>query len=182
MILACRLALRELRGGLRASLRSMAIVLACLALGVTAIAAVGTLREGVARGMAADGARILGGDIDIQGGAQPLPETLRAWLRARGAVISEVVTLRSMLVVPGGERMLVEVKAVDRGWPLVGAADFVPAAAPGTVLKDVGMAVEALVAERLGVRPGDRLRLGTQSFVLRAVIGFEPDKVATPSV
>ncbi len=182
MILAFRLALRELRGGLRASLRAMAIVLACLALGVTAIAAVGTLREGVNRGMAADGARILGGDIEIQGGTQPLPDTLRAWLRARGAAISEVVTLRSMLVAASGERILVEVKAVDRAWPLIGAAEFTPASAPAAVLAEKGMAVEALVAERLGIHAGDTLRLGTQSFTLRAVIGFEPDKVATPSV
>ena len=61
MKLAFRLAWRELRGGVR----GLRIVLACLALGVAAIAAVGTLREGVLRGLAADGSRILGGDIDI---------------------------------------------------------------------------------------------------------------------
>lgn len=182
MILAFRLALRELRGGLRASLRAMAIVLACLALGVTAIAAVGTLREGVNRGMAADGARILGGDIDIQGGAQALPDALRDWLRGRDAALSEVVTLRSMLVGPTGERMLVEVKAVDHAWPLIGDAAFTPQARPDSLLAGGGMAVEALVAERLGLHTGDRLRLGTQVFTLRAVIDFEPDKVATPSV
>jgi putative ABC transport system permease protein len=57
--LGLRLARRELRGGVR----SLRIVLACLALGVAAIAAVGTLRAGVQAGLLADGARILGGDI-----------------------------------------------------------------------------------------------------------------------
>ena len=127
MRLAFRLARRELRGGVR----GLRIVLACLALGVAAIAAVGTLREGVTRGLAADGSRILGGDFEVEGGAQPLPDTLRDWLRGRGARISDVVTTRSMLVAPSGERMLVELKAVDDAWPMIGQPDAEPAGQGG---------------------------------------------------
>ena len=78
------------------------------------------MREGIERGLARDGARILGGDLSVQGGAQPLPDALRAWLRGRGAAVSDVVTMRSMLVAPSGERLLVELKAVDGAWPLLG--------------------------------------------------------------
>ena len=53
------LALRDLRGGLR----GIRIVLACLALGVAAIAAVGSLRAAIDQGLAADGATLLGGEI-----------------------------------------------------------------------------------------------------------------------
>ena len=182
MRLAFRLAWRELRGGAQASLRSLGVVLACLALGVTAIAAVGTLREGVARGMAADGARLIGGDLDIQSGAEAFPEGLAAFLAARGAQVSNVVTLRSMLVAPSGERMLVEVKAIDGAWPLIGAAEFAPAGAAGTVTAAQGMAVEPMVAERLGMKPGEEVRLGAARFTVRAVITGEPDRVATPSI
>src|SRR5262249_7351080 len=117
-VIAFRLARRELRGGV-AGLR---IVLACLALGVAAIAAVGTLRAAIAEGLGRDGSRILGGDIEVNGGAQPLPDTVRDWLRGHGARISDVVTMRTMLVAASGERMLVELKAVDGAWPLVGTA------------------------------------------------------------
>ena len=55
-------------------------------------------------------------------GSQPLSGALRDWLRARGARLSEVVQMRSMLVAPTGERQLVELKAVDAAWPLVGEA------------------------------------------------------------
>ncbi len=178
MRLAVRLAVRELRGGARASLRALGIVLACLALGVTAIAAVGTLREGVARGLAADGARIIGGDIDVTGGSQALPRELRDWLGARGARLSDVVTMRSMLIAPSGERMLVEVKAVDAAWPMVGQAELAPAVALGAGT----VAVEPLVGDRLGVKVGDRLRLGSAEFVLAAIVEGEPDRVATPSL
>ncbi len=175
MLLALRLARRELRGGVR----GLRIVLACLALGVAAIAAVGSLREGTARGLATDGSRILGGDLEVLGDAQAFPPALADWLHARGARTSEIVTLRSMLVAASGERMLVEVKAVDDSWPLVGAVATDP---PGAAFGDHGLLVAPLVLDRLGVKPGDTLRLGRAALVLRGTVTEEPDRVATPSI
>jgi putative ABC transport system permease protein len=168
-MLALKIARRELRTGVR----GLRIVLACLALGVAAIAAVGSLREGVERGLAADGSRILGGDLEVQGGAQPVPDAVRDWLHARGARTSDVITMRSMLVAPSGARLLVELKAVDAAWPLVGQA--VPS-------KVSGVFVEPLVLERLGVQAGDTLRLGDTELKLQGVVTDEPDRVATPSI
>ena len=85
MMLAFRLARRELRGGVR----GLRIVLACLALGVAVIGAVGTLRVATERGLQADGRRLLGGDLEIDSGAQPLPDAVRDWLVAHGARLSE---------------------------------------------------------------------------------------------
>src|SRR3954462_6872645 len=99
-MLACRLALRDLRGGAR----GLWIVLLCLALGVAVIAAVGTLRAATERGLAEDGRRILGGDLEVESGSQPLPDALRDWLRSRSAALSEVVQMRSMLIAASGER------------------------------------------------------------------------------
>ena len=176
------IARRELRGGI-AGLR---IVLACLALGVAAIAAIGSLREGIERGLAQDGARILGGDIDVLGGSQPLPDALRAWLDARGARLSDITTLRSMLIAPGGERMLVELKAVDGAWPLIGAVGFAPVQTTEQALRPrdgrFGIAVEPSVLTRLGLAPGTVVRLGTASLELRATVEAEPDRVASPSL
>ena len=76
-----RLARRELRGGAK----GLWLVLACLALGVAAIAAVGTLRAGIQAGLQADGARILGGDLEIRAGYQPADAEALEWVRARGA-------------------------------------------------------------------------------------------------
>jgi putative ABC transport system permease protein len=179
MRLALRLARRELRGGGR----GLRVVLACLALGVAAIAAVGTLRAGVERGLAEDGRRILGGDLEISGGAQPLPDPLRDWLRARGARISDVVDMRSMLVAANGERLLVELKAVDGAWPLVGQAETDPpqpltaALAPRDGVN--GVLAEPLVFDRLGVPQGARLRLGGTMVQLRGRLTGEPDRVAS---
>ena len=185
-MIALRFARRELRGGVR----GLRIVLACLALGVGAIAAVGSLREGIERGLATEGRRILGGDLEIQSGAQPLPDTLRDWFRARGAQVSDVVQMRSMLVVPGqgggsGERQLVELKAVDPAYPLVGAAAVSAGSLQDALAERDGMAglvAEQVVLDRLGVQPGATLRLGQSTVQVRGVLLSEPDRVATPTI
>jgi putative ABC transport system permease protein len=182
MPLALRLARRELRGGL-AGLR---IVLACLALGVAAIAGVGTLREGIERGLAADGQALLGGDLEVEGGAQQLPDALRDWLRARGARFSDVVTMRSMLVAPSGERQLVELKAVDGAWPMVGRPAVEPARPVAAALAErdglFGAVAEPVVLDRLRLHPGDRVRLGNATLVLRGALTQEPDRVAGAAI
>ena len=62
MPLAWRLARRELRGGLR----GFRIFLACLALGVAAIAGVGSLSPAVEAGLRADARALLGGDVELR--------------------------------------------------------------------------------------------------------------------
>jgi putative ABC transport system permease protein len=177
-----KLAARELRGGVR----GLRVVLACLALGVTSIAAVGSLRAAINEGLATDGRRILGGDLEVQSGSQPLPDALRAWLRERDAKLSETVQMRSMLIAGSGERTLVELKAVDAAWPMVGQADFSPAQSVAAALGEAdghfGLAAEQVVLDRLGLKPGDLVRLGSAQFVVRGALTTEPDGVASPSL
>ena len=182
MILALRLALRELRGG-TAGLR---IVLACLALGVAAIAAIGSLRAAVDAGLAANGRQILGGDVAVAGGAEKLPDALRTWLRVQGARLSDIVQMRSMLVAGSGERQLIELKAIDPAWPLVGTARLVPAQTVLGALEQrdgaFGLVAERVVLDRLQLKPGDRARLGNATFIIRGVLAEEPDRVATATI
>ncbi len=182
MILALRLARRELRGGVR----GLRIVVACLALGVAVIGAVGTLRIATERGLQADGRRLLGGDLEIDSGAQTLPDTVRDWLTARGARQSEVVELRTLLVAPSGERTLVELKAVDPAWPLVGTVGTDPSLPVVQALAEqggrFGLLTSQVVLDRLGLHPGDTARLGNASFAVRAALASEPDALATPAL
>jgi putative ABC transport system permease protein len=182
MMLALTLARRELRGGVR----GLWIVLLCLALGVGVIAAVGTLRAAVDAGLAADGRALLGGDLEIDGGSQPLPDQLRNRLRDQGATISDVTQMRSMLVARSGERQLIELKAVDPKWPLVGYAAIEPVQPLAGALRlddgRYGLLAEQLVLDRLGLHPGDIVKLGTASFRVAGTLKHEPDRVATASI
>src|SRR6056297_3754864 len=121
--IAAKLAARELRGGLR----GFRIFLGCVILGVAAIAAVGTMRESIAEGLAAEGARLLGGDAEIELTYRFATPEERAFMADIASRVSEIVDFRSMAVVPGGARDLTQVKAVDDAYPLVGAVTLNPA-------------------------------------------------------
>ncbi len=182
--LAFRFARRDLRGGVR----GLATVLLCLALGVGVIAAVGSLRAAVDAGLAADGRRILGGDVAIDAGNTPLPDTLRHWLHERGATTSDVTMMRSLLVAPSGERTLIELKAVDAAWPLVGEAKATSVQSIVQALEKrdghfVAAARRSLGAGSSGLETG---RSGPARHChissIRCVRTEEPDRVATPSI
>ncbi len=177
-MLALTLAWRELRTGTR----GLRIVLACLALGTASIATVGSVRVAVERGLADRGRELLGGDLAVDGGSEPLPDELRQVLRGRGARLSDVVQLRSMLVAASGERTLVEVKAVDAAYPLAGTLTLTPPGPLQPALQARGLVGEAVILERLGVASGASLRLGQAQFTLRAAIKAEPDGAATPGI
>ena len=174
---ALRLALRDWRGG-DGLLRGMGIVLLCLALGVAAIGTIGGLRDAIQQGVAEQRRAILGGDLAIES-PDLLPDALPAFLARQGVRTSEVVRMRTMAYAPNGQRMLVELSAVDASYPLVGQATiaggmpFGQALAGGSGLP--GLVADALVGDRLGVKPGAVLRVGEQRFQLAPPLDKVPD-------
>lgn len=95
MGLAVRFARRELRGGLR----GFWIFLACLALGVAAIAAVGTVRAAILSGLTEQGAVLLGGDAQMEFTYRFASDEERTFMIAKALAVSEVVDFRSMAIV-----------------------------------------------------------------------------------
>lgn len=175
---AARIARRELRGGLR----GFWVFLICLALGVAAITAVGAVREGIARGLARDGAVLLGGDAEMSFTYRYATPDERDWMAGIAQKVSEIVDFRSMAVVGAGaaeERGLTQVKAVDGAYPLTGTVVLDPAVPLAQALAGgdglPGAVMERVLADRLGLAPGGSFRLGTQEFRLTAVIATEPD-------
>jgi putative ABC transport system permease protein len=177
MRLAVSLARRELRGGLA----GFRIFLACLALGVAAIAAVQSVAAGIRDGLRRDGQAILGGDLSVRTLYTPATAEQVAFFRERGEV-SVAAEMRSMARNAAGASTLVELKVVDPLYPLY-----------GTIALEGGLALEAALAERggtfgavaeeailarLGLAVGDRVRVGEAEFELRALIAREPDRAA----
>jgi putative ABC transport system permease protein len=176
LALAWRLARRELRGGLG----GFRIFLASLALGVAAIAAVGTLSAAIIGGLQADARALLGGDVEIQL-SQRAPDAAEAfWLREHAGQVSETIEMRAMARA-GEARALVELKAVDAAYPLVGELDLAPAQPLAAALarRDGrwGAVAEAGLLAKLGIGVGGRVRVGEAEVEVRGVIGREPDRV-----
>ncbi len=165
---------------MRGTLSGMRIVLACLALGVAAIGTVGGLRAAIQGGVASQRRAILGGDLSVES-PDPLPADLAPFLRAQGLRIAEKTRLRSMLYGPHGQRMLVEVSAVDAAYPLVGAVTVDPARTLSSALAQ-GVLIEPLIEDRLGVHPGDTLRIGTLALPLAGALAHVPDGASSTSL
>ncbi|MEM8693922.1 MAG: FtsX-like permease family protein [Pseudomonadota bacterium] len=176
--ISARFAARELRGGLK----GFRIFIACLALGVAAIAAVGTVRSSIEAGLAREGAALLGGDAELDFTYRFATEEERAWMNEVAMAVSEIVDFRSMAVVNRNgttERGLTQIKAVDGFYPLVGNVELSPDIPLQTALADLqdlpGAVMERVLIDRLGLSIGDRFRLGTQDFRLTAELVNEPD-------
>jgi putative ABC transport system permease protein len=181
MSTAWRIARRELRGGLK----GFRVFLACLALGVAAIAAVGTVRESIRAGLATEGAALLGGDAEVTLTYRRAEAAERTALEAASDALSEVIEFRSMAVVGAGEtedRALTQVKAVDAAYPLVGQVALDPPMPLAEALAGrggrPGAVMDRLLVDRLALSVGEEFALGGKGFVLMAVLEREPDNAS----
>ncbi len=176
--LAATLARRELRGGLK----GFGIFIACITLGVAVIAGVGSLSAAVDAGLHGDARAILGGDVEFHLAQRAASAEERRFFAANGAV-SEVTRLRAMAIVDtSGKRSLIELKAIDRAYPLYGTVTLDPPQdLDATLARRDGVwgavAAQALL-DRLNLKRGDTIRIGEGRFVLRAVLAHEPDSVS----
>ena len=179
---AVKICVRELRGGIA----GFRVFVACLALGVASVAAIGTVRSSIEEGLASEGASILGGDAEIEFSYRRADDTETDWMLSKAARISEIIDFRSMAVSGDGEetiRSLTQVKAVDENYPLYGEITLEPQVSLANALANrdglPGAVMQRSLANRLQIVPGDIFRIGSQSFQLAALLEREPDSVAS---
>jgi putative ABC transport system permease protein len=176
--LAWRLARRELRGGLK----GFGVLLACLCLGVAVIAGVGSLGASIDAGLNGDARALLGGDVEFSLAQRQASEDERAFLAAQG-MLSRVTRMRAMAIADNGaSRSLIELKAIDSAYPLYGSITLNPPQPLTAALAQRdgvwGAAVAPTLLDRLGLKLGDAIRIGTARFILRATLAHEPDSVS----
>ncbi|MET1415989.1 ABC transporter permease [Roseibium sp. HPY-6] len=176
--LASRFALRELRGGLS----GFYIFIACIALGVAAIAGVTSVSRALTDGIANEGQAILGGDLSFSLIHRQASTEEAAFLDTLGS-ISRVATLRAMSRrADNSDQALVELKAVDNAYPLYGSLDLVSGQALDDALAKSdgvwGAVADLALLARLDVSVGDTLALGRTNVRINDVIETEPDKLA----
>jgi putative ABC transport system permease protein len=175
--IALRFAARELRGGFR----GFYVFIACIALGVMAIAGVGSVASGLADGLAHEGRVILGGDLAFSLSLREASADERAFLDRLGRV-SVAGTMRAMARAQDGRTALVEVKAVDAAYPLYGTVVLDPQQPLAQTLAQregvFGAAVEPALLARLDLKLGARITIGAAAIEFRAVLTSEPDKLA----
>ena len=172
--LSFRLAARELRSGVR----GFRIFLACLALGVAAIAAAGSTAEAFRHGLASQAREILGGDLSFSVENRDFTPAEHAAFDALG-VTTYTAAARAMAEAPSGERRLVSLRGVDGRYPLAGTVKVDGASSLAAALADrdgvPGAAVEPALLDRLRLKLGDRFEAGPVTLRASAILVSEPD-------
>lgn len=176
MRLAFRFARRELRSGVA----GFRIFLACLALGVAAIAASGSTAEAFRQGLASQAREILGGDVVFSLDQGRFSPDQRAAFAAMGPVAYSV-RANGMAETGTGQRRLVDMRGVDAAYPLVGAVELSGAPDLATALRVengiAGAVVEQGLLDGLNLKLGDTFTVGGARYVARAVLLAEPDRL-----
>jgi putative ABC transport system permease protein len=178
VILSLRFAGRELRSGVA----GFRIFLACLALGVAALAAAGSTAEAFRQGLASQSRAILGGDVAVSvEGRRFTKDEQKAF--ARLGAVTDTLRVRAMASGPAGEgdRRLAEVRGVDAAYPLAGSVKLTgePSLAKATAVIGgvAGAAVEPELMDRLHLALGQRVLIGDTPFIVRAAVADEPDRL-----
>jgi putative ABC transport system permease protein len=175
--LSLRFAGRELRSGVK----GFRIFLACLALGVAAIAAASSTAEAFRQGLASQAREILGGDLSVTISQRGFTPAEQAALNKTGRVTYAAAS-RAMAAAPSGDRRLVEIRGVDSLYPLAGTVEVqgapnLQAALAPTTDGTPGAAVEPALLARLHLKLGDRFLVGNTRLIARAVLMSEPDRI-----
>ena len=177
MSLAVRFAARELRSGIR----GFRIFLACLALGVAALAAAGSTAEAFRQGLSSQSRSILGGDVSAAIEGRRFTRAQQAAFAALGRT-DDTLRVRAMAQGPTGERRLTELRGVDAAFPLAGVVELSGATGLHQALASgaglPGAAVDQHLVQRLHLAIGRPFQIGEAIFVLRAILVSEPDALS----
>ena len=180
---------------LRSAWRHFLYFLGCIALGVGAVVGVSLFSTNVERAVLKEARGLLGGDLEIRlskpvGAAgsvvlQSLAE--RGILRTRVSELVAMVARIDRAVGAADVTQLVELKAIESGYPLYGIVRVEPDRPLMELLRQTGHSCReachgAVVQEslliRLGLVVGDAIKIGQASFRITGVIHTEPDRMA----
>jgi putative ABC transport system permease protein len=170
--LPLKLAFRDLRGGIS----GFAIFLICIALGTGAIGTINSLSDAIQGSIAREGQQLLGGDLEASLVHRQATQAERAFLASLGEV-SEVASLRAMARKPDGSaQTLIDLKAVDRAYPLYGAVTFEEGSL-ATLAGEGAAAVDHSILDRLQIGLGSQIVIGRAAYRVGAIIEHEPDRL-----
>ncbi len=156
---------------------------ACLAVGVAAVVAVASLATGFDRSLRGEARQLLGADLAIESW-RPIPPEVETTLAAiPGSALSRIEETVTLVAGPPredgrpGPSRLVELKAVEPGYPFYGEVALEPPGRLTEVLDAEGAVAQPDLLRALGVGVGDPLAVGGARFVVRAEVISEPDRI-----
>ncbi len=170
----------------RGSRRTLSLALLAVATGVAALVAIRSFGDAVQAAVRAEARALLGADL-VAHSAAPFSavaeERLRGLLReAPMARSARVTTFGTMaLAIEGGTTRLVQVTALEDGYPFYGEVAVEPAGAWAGLGEAHRVLVEPALLMALGVQPGAILALGEARFEIAGVVRRFPGDLGVRS-
>jgi putative ABC transport system permease protein len=166
---AFRLAHREGRHGLR----RVGVYMASITLGVAALVSIHSFRDDVARSVQEEANVLMGANARLSA-SRPFPDSVTVVLdslAAEGVEISRLTTALSMVLAPStGDVRLLQVRAIDGGYPFYGDVRTEPEGAWGREGRDPVVLVDPAVLAQLGIEVGDTLVIGRSRLSVAATV------------
>ena len=174
---ALKLALRESRYGFR----RVGVYMASITLGVAALVSIHSFRDDFSRAVQADADILMGANARFADDKPIGPEvqTVIDSLRSAGVESARVTTASSMILAPSSDVVrLLQVRALDQGYPYYGDVATEPAGVWGAHLESGKVLVDPAVLTQLRVSIGDSLVVGTVRLVIAGTVDDLPTDVA----
>ena len=174
---ALQLALRESRYGFR----RVGVYMASITLGVAALVSIHSFRDDFSRAVQADADILMGANARFADDKPIGPEvqTVIDSLRSAGVESARVTTASSMILAPSSDVVrLLQVRALDQGYPYYGDVATEPAGVWGAHLESGKVLVDPAVLTQLRVSIGDSLVVGTVRLVIAGTVDDLPTDVA----
>lgn len=170
------------RRELRASWRRLLFFFLCIGVGVGSIVALRSLIQNLNRAVAGEARALMTADVQVDStrewGADALSKINNVarppLVEARTETIESATMLRPADAAREGA-LMVELKGVERGFPLYGDFKLEDGRAfDYSLVEHDGAVVAPLLLERLNLKVGDRVKIGEREFEIRGVSEQEP--------
>lgn len=159
----------------RASRRRLVLFSFSVVLGIAALVAIGSFSANLSRTVQTQAKGLLGADLIVGSHAAP-DGAVRRYLRSLGGEAAHETGFSSMMVFPTahGDTRLVQVRAIEGGFPFYGdfttdpagaAAAFRAATAAGAPVRPVVLLEDTLLRQ-FNARVGDPVKLGNETFTI----------------
>ncbi|MDA9165763.1 ABC transporter permease, partial [Alphaproteobacteria bacterium] len=174
-----KLSIKELRG----SFNEFKIVITSIFIGVFIITAVGSLSQNLKYQIDNKRSELLGGTYELSTTYQEFPRDVKNWLEQNGKV-SQIVEMRTMLSSLKSlpyKRRIVELKAVDENWPLIGEIRIKSEKKTSSSIK-INENIDKIfidegLKKQLNISIGDIVKLGNIKVKVEGIIIKEPDRM-----
>lgn len=178
-----RFIIQMARRELRASWRRLIFFFACIAIGVGGIVAGRSMLQNAHVAIAAEARTLLTADVQVDTGRPWEPDVLgvidrvsKPLVEARTETIESPTMLRPADSAHEGA-MMVELKGIDSGFPLIGDFKLVGGESFSySLIQNNGAIVSVALLDRLQLNVGDSVNIGVTTFQVRGAIDQEPGR------